>query len=81
MGFDQKNWGMTLSFCYSGSLYEIETRFQPTLRGGRAMDPDLLLLQRMKRGDDAAIEEFVRKYYPKILQYCHYHLHNVQDGE
>ena len=45
------------------------------------MDPDLLLLQRMKRGDDAAIEEFVRKYYPKILQYCHYHLHNVQDGE
>lgn len=34
------------------------------------MDPDVLLIRRMKAGEDAAIEEFVKKYYPKILRYC-----------
>ncbi len=34
------------------------------------MDLDLLLIQRMKSGDNAAIESFIRKYYPQILQYC-----------
>lgn len=34
------------------------------------MDTDLLLIRKMKRGDTDAVEEFVRKYYPKILQYC-----------
>ncbi len=34
------------------------------------MDPDLLLIQKIKQGDGAAIEEFVRKYYPAVLKYC-----------
>ncbi len=34
------------------------------------MDPDFLLVMRMKDGDDEAIEEFVRKYYPAVLRYC-----------
>ena len=34
------------------------------------MDPDFLLIIRMKDGDDEAIEEFVRKYYPAVLRYC-----------
>lgn len=37
------------------------------------MDEDFLLLHRMKQGDEDAIEEFVRKYYPMILRYCHLH--------
>ena len=28
------------------------------------MDADFLLLHRMRNGDDQAIEDFVRKYYP-----------------
>ncbi len=31
------------------------------------MDLDLLLIQRMKSGDNTAIESFIRKYYPQIL--------------
>ena len=38
------------------------------------MDADFLLLRRMLDGDDQAIEAFVRKYYPKILQYCRLHI-------
>ena len=38
------------------------------------MDADFLLIHRMKNGDDAAIETFVRKYYPTILRYCHLHI-------
>lgn len=38
------------------------------------MDGDFLLLRRMPNGDDQAIESFVRKYYPKILRYCHLHI-------
>lgn len=45
------------------------------------MDPDLRLLQRMNRGDDEAIETFVRKYYPQILKYCHYHLRDTHYAE
>ena len=35
----------------------------------------------MKRGEEEAIECFVRKYYPSILQYCHYHLQEIHDAE
>ena len=45
------------------------------------MDPDAQLLRRMHRGEDEAIEAFVRKNYPQILQYCCYHLRHTQDGE
>ena len=38
------------------------------------MDGDFLLLHRIQNGDDQAIESFVRKYYPKILRYCHLHI-------
>lgn len=37
------------------------------------MDTDFLLIRKMRQGDEKAIEEFVRKYYPAILQYCRYH--------
>lgn len=40
------------------------------------MDTDLLLIRKMKQGDAEAVEEFVRKYYPKILQYCRIHVGN-----
>ena len=41
------------------------------------MDADFLLLHRMRNGDDQAIEDFVRKYYPMILRYCHLHIRDL----
>lgn len=38
------------------------------------MDTDLLLILRMKNGDEPAIEAFVRKYYPAIARYCYLHI-------
>lgn len=38
------------------------------------MDPDFLMIQKMKRGDEQAVEEFVLKYYPMILKYCLVHV-------
>lgn len=46
------------------------------------MREDGLLIRRMKSGDNDAIEEFVRKYYPQILRYCRLHspdLHSAED--
>ena len=37
------------------------------------MDFDLLLIQKMKRGNENAFDLFVRKYYEKIFKYCNYH--------
>ena len=45
------------------------------------MDGDFLLLHRMQNGDDQAIESFVRKYYPKILRYCHLHIKDSNFAE
>lgn len=45
------------------------------------MDPDLLLLRRMRQGDEEAVEIFVRKYYPAILGYCRCHLDRPQEAE
>ena len=45
------------------------------------MDKDFLLIRRMKNGDDAAIETFVRNYYPAILRYCHLHIQDQRDAE
>ena len=45
------------------------------------MDSDFLLIHRMKNGDDAAIETFVRKHYPVILRYCHLHLSDKSYAE
>lgn len=38
------------------------------------MDVDFLLVQRMRQGDEKALESFVKKYYPPILQYCGAHM-------
>lgn len=45
------------------------------------MSEDTHLIRRMKNGDESAIEEFVRKYYPKILQYCRIHTSDQQSAE
>ena len=45
------------------------------------MDTDFFLIQRMKNGDDGAIESFVRKYYPKIFQYCLLHIRDREEAE
>ena len=38
------------------------------------MDADFLLSHRMQKGDERAVEDFVRKYYPVILRYCYLHI-------
>ena len=45
------------------------------------MDADFILLHRMRNGDDQAIEDFVRKYYPMILRYCHLHIRDTGYAE
>ena len=45
------------------------------------MDADFLLLHRMRHGDDQAIEDFVRKYYPMILRYCQLHIQDLDYAE
>ena len=45
------------------------------------MDADFLLLRRMHQGDEGAIEEFVRKYYPLMLRYCRLHLWDAGEAE
>lgn len=38
------------------------------------MDTDFIRIQQMRQGREDALEAFVRKYYPKILQYCRVHI-------
>ena len=45
------------------------------------MDADFLLLHRMRNGETQAIEDFVRKYYPRVLRYCHLHIRDVGYAE
>ena len=45
------------------------------------MDADFLLLHRMRHGETQAIEDFVRKYYPTILRYCHLHIQDTGYAE
>lgn len=45
------------------------------------MSENAQLIRRMKTGDESAIEEFVRKYYPQILQYCRIHTSDQQSAE
>lgn len=45
------------------------------------MDKDFFLIQRMKKGDEEAMELFVRKYYPMVLRYCQFHLANQSSAE
>lgn len=45
------------------------------------MDFDLLLIQKMKRGDEKAFDVFVRKHYEEILKYCSYHCLDISNAE
>ena len=45
------------------------------------MDVDFLLIRKMKQGDDAAFDTFVRKYYDAILKYCSYHCSDAEYAE
>ena len=45
------------------------------------MDFDLLLIQKMKHGDENAFDLFVRKYYAEILKYCSYHCFDILYAE
>lgn len=45
------------------------------------MDRDLFLINRIKRGDEAAMEEFVRRYYRRIADYCRYHSLSADEAE
>lgn len=45
------------------------------------MDRDFLLLRKMRQGDEAAIECFVRKYYPAVLKYCHLRIWDKSEAE
>ncbi len=62
-----------LSFFAAGSLYRTESAFDRKRERRKTVDADFFLIQKMKRGDEEAIELFVRKYYPLILNYCRYH--------
>ncbi len=42
---------------------------------------DFLLIIKMKQGDESALDTFVRKYYPQILQYCRFHCFDVTYAE
>lgn len=42
---------------------------------------DLILIMKMKQGDDDAIDRFVRKYYGEILRYCKRRCSDTGDAE
>lgn len=45
------------------------------------MDGDVVLLHRVRSGDEDAIEEFVRKFYPAVLHYCCLHAPGRETAE
>lgn len=45
------------------------------------MDGEFLLVRRMKQGDDAAFDQFVRRHYEDILRYCGYHCQDQNYAE
>ena len=45
------------------------------------MDADFLLIQRIRNGDDHAIDIFVHKYYTPILKYCRLHINDYGFAE
>ena len=48
---------------------------------GIGPDLDFLLIQKMRMGDEKALETFVTKYYSKILKYCRIHARNYEDAQ
>lgn len=45
------------------------------------MDEDFFLINRMKRGDDEAVEQLVKKYYGDILKYSYRHMFGSSEAE
>lgn len=45
------------------------------------MISDFLLIQKIRNGDNCAENEFVKKYYPLIYQYCFLHIHDRDCAE
>ncbi len=45
------------------------------------MEPDFILLIKMRQRNDAAWDLFVRKYYADILKYCHFHCQDRESAE
>ncbi|MDD3206751.1 MAG: RNA polymerase sigma factor [Lachnospiraceae bacterium] len=45
------------------------------------MGSDKQLIQRIRKGDDDAIEEFVKKYYAIIMSYCRKRVHDFNLAE
>lgn len=45
------------------------------------MDTDFLTIRKMKQGDEAALDAFVRKYYSDILKYCTFHSSDQREAE
>lgn len=45
------------------------------------MISDFLLIQKIRNGDNRAGNEFMKKYYPLIYQYCFLHIHDRDCAE
>ncbi len=45
------------------------------------MDKSLFLVRRMKQGDEAAVDDFIRQYYSEIYKYCYYKLSDKYQAE
>ncbi len=45
------------------------------------VDTGFILIQRMKHGDEAACDIFVRKYYEEIFRYCKYRCFDIESAE
>ena len=45
------------------------------------MDADFWLIRKMKAGDEAAMDLFVRSHYAAVLKYCRYHAPDRQKAE
>ena len=45
------------------------------------MSSDFLLIYRIRNGDRQADNQFVKKYYPSIYQYCFLHIHDKEYTE
>lgn len=45
------------------------------------MDVEFILIRKMKQGDEAAFDLFVRKYYDDILKYCMNHCPDIAFAE
>lgn len=68
-----------LSFYVVVSLYIVEVNERKGRR--EQMDADFLLIQKIKNGDEYAINTFVHKYYATILKYCHVHIRDYGFAE